>query len=169
MSKEEQALALANHTMAGLRKGDSIAISRETLPGALLFPCTKTKRRKKGGGDGEEEVEEVVVSRFLVVSRERLIVLDSHGRGVGSSAVVKSNHHLTQLIKMTFRKKDPNNVHLFLATGEMEPVPAQEPGAEQGQGQGQGQGQPVLKEKVYRLSKTKQFVTALQSGMKRFK
>ena len=39
--REEQALAMANHVMAGLRKGDSIAISREALPGALLFPCTR--------------------------------------------------------------------------------------------------------------------------------
>jgi hypothetical protein len=37
------------------------------------------------------------VHRFLVVTRERFIVLDSQGAGVGSEATVKSNHHLTEV------------------------------------------------------------------------
>ena len=166
---------MANHAMAGLRKGHSITISREALPGALLFPCTKTKRMlpKEGEGEGEGEGEEQVVSRFLVVSRERLIVLDSHGKGAGSMATVKSNHHLTQLIKMTFRKKDPNLVHLFYSTGQTAGTAGTAGSGDTGEGEGEGGGggaeEPMLKEKVYRLSKTKQFVAALQNGMKRFK
>lgn len=39
----------------------------------------------------------VQVHRFLVISRERFIVLDSNGEGVGSRATVKSNHHLTEV------------------------------------------------------------------------
>ena len=73
--------------------------------------------KKNSGADGDKAEEGKVVNRFLVVSRERLIVLDSHGKGVGSVATVKSNL-TSQLIKMTFRKKDPNLVHLFYATGE---------------------------------------------------
>ena len=205
-SKEEKALAMANHVMAGLKKGDSIAISRETLPGALLFPCTKLKRvRKKKvvssedlsedidkGDDAratvadgqqqerecgdEEEEEELLVSRFIAVSRERLIVLDSHGKGVGSIATVKSNHHLTQLVKITFKKRDPNLVHLFFSTG-LAAGPAVAAGdAGEGSAQGGPSGgdsgaplPPALREKSYRLSKTKQFVEALQMNMKRFK
>jgi hypothetical protein len=182
-TKEELALAMANHAMAGLKKGDTIPISRDALPGALLFPCTKMKKVKKESKtaeDGEEEDKEVVVNRFLVVSRERLLVLDSHGQGLGANATVKSNHHLTQLIKMTFRKKDPNLVHLFFATGDtMTTVPPPAPFSTTAAAAAAAEGDkeegedavpvPVLKEKSYRLTKTKQFVLALQNGMKRFK
>jgi hypothetical protein len=41
--------------------------------------------------------QEIVVSRYLVVSRERFMVLDANGGGVGSIATVKSNHHLTEV------------------------------------------------------------------------
>jgi hypothetical protein len=42
-SDAEKAQALAMHKLAGLQKGDVILISRETLPGALLFPARKIK------------------------------------------------------------------------------------------------------------------------------
>jgi hypothetical protein len=112
----ERAQALAVHRMAGLKKGDSITISRADLPGAVLFPCVKTKEvwvPAPQGIDGEATVidghqnegeahpgmvkQEQVVSRYLVVSRERFMVLDAHGGGVGSVATVKSNHHLTEV------------------------------------------------------------------------
>lgn len=35
--------------------------------------------------------------RFLVVTPERLLVVDSGGGGVGSTATVKGNHHLTEV------------------------------------------------------------------------
>ena len=38
------------------------------------------------------------------------------GAGVGSQATVKSNHHLTELLKMTFRKRDPELITLFFAS-----------------------------------------------------
>ena len=85
--------------------------------------CSKTTQRGEGRREEEEEEEvveeeeEQLVSRFIAVSRERLIVLDSHGKGVGAIATVKSNHHLTQLVKITFRRRDPNLVHLFFSTG----------------------------------------------------
>ncbi len=119
----ERAQALAIHKMAGLKKGDSITISRADLPGAVLFPCVKTKEKWVPTGiDGEATIvdgqtnstisqlsgmvkQEQIVSRYLVVSRERFMVLDAHGGGVGSVATVKSNHHLTEvswLSTMTF-------------------------------------------------------------------
>ena len=110
--------------MAGLRKGDAITISRADLPGSKLFPSVKVKvvlqpavedidlSNLNLDADGEQSgsapvvasttpgelvKKEIYLSRFLVVSRERLIVLDAHGGGVGSAAVVKSNHHLTEV------------------------------------------------------------------------
>ena len=38
-TQEEQVLALKYHALAGLQPGDSIVISRDNLPGALLFPA----------------------------------------------------------------------------------------------------------------------------------
>lgn len=145
------------HMLAGLKKGDSISISRESLPGAVLFPGIKYKEPKvpteepepvlsTTGITGSNEVPNVgddsdlatsrpdtvdpvvegengsqtlaptspdspqrpsvppsqshiptQVHRFLVVTRERFIVLDSGGSGIGSTATVKSNHHLTEV------------------------------------------------------------------------
>lgn len=45
----------------------------------------------------QEQIELKQVHRFLVVSKERFIVLDSNGEGLGADAVVKSNHHLTEV------------------------------------------------------------------------
>lgn len=96
--------------------------------------------------------QEIPVSRYLVITRERFIVLDTNipqpssshpnddglttsttttttsgsGRGgVGALALVKSNHHLTELIKMTFKKKDPELVTLYLLSHDGEPKPRQ--------------------------------------------
>jgi hypothetical protein len=53
--EREQALAL--HMMAGLKKGDLISISREALPGAVLFPAIKYKDAKIETGDPLKESE----------------------------------------------------------------------------------------------------------------
>ena len=60
---------------------------------------------------------------------------------------------------------------LTLTLSEAEAEKAPEGAQRQGEGQGPGEGAavPSLKEQVYRLSQTKQFVAALQNGMKRFK
>lgn len=124
----QQALVL--HKLAGLQKGDTIEISREYLPGAILFPCHKYKHFRATAGstaagamdmsklldlpdsDALDEVEhggaraefngeptEIIreVHRYLVVTKERFMVLDADGGGVGSPAIVKSNHHLTEV------------------------------------------------------------------------
>lgn len=142
------------HMLAGLKKGDSISISRESLPGAVLFPGIKYKEPKvrtedpasvltsevpnggsesdqaNSGSDTVDPVKEAEgdsgsqtlapansdspqrpiipqvqsptqVHRFLVVTRERFIVLDSGGSGIGSTATVKSNHHLTEVRQLS--------------------------------------------------------------------
>eukprot|EP01038_Epipyxis_sp_PR26KG_P007641 gene7641-10401_t len=157
----EKAQALALHKMAGLTKGDSITINRTELPGAILFPAIKYKEIDSSNDNynngigislaSDKESDSVKryiqVHRFLVVSKERFLVLDSNGEGVGSSAVVKSNHHLTELVKMTFRKKDPELVTLFFL----------------------GSASKADKTKLYRVSKRKEFVEALQKNMQRFR
>jgi hypothetical protein len=150
----EKNQALAMHKLAGLRKGDKITISREHLPGALLFPATKEKAFTDESGnivyESESKSENTedrkpvmqIVHRFLVVTRERFIVLDSGGKGVGSEGVVKSNHHLTELLKITFKKKSPDVVNLFISS------PADPNGGE--------------RVRQYRVTKRKEFVEALQ-------
>ena len=105
--EKEQALAL--HKMAGLRKGDSVTINRQELPGAVLFPSIKYKEVVSSetepsalslGVDGSSSAtatKQLQLHRYLVVSRERFLVLDSSGGGVGSRAVVKSNRHLSEV------------------------------------------------------------------------
>jgi hypothetical protein len=56
----------------------------------------------------------LLLPRYLVVTKERLIVLDSGGGGIGTEATVKSNHHLTELVKLTFRKRDPESLTLHV-------------------------------------------------------
>ena len=53
---------------------------------------------ESGPTDSHSKV--IQVHRYLVISRERFIVLDSNGAGVGSSATVKSNHHLTEVTNL---------------------------------------------------------------------
>ena len=53
-------------------------------------PATETQTAAK-------VAQQMQVHRYLVVSRERFLVLDASGGGVGSQAVVKSNRHLTEV------------------------------------------------------------------------
>lgn len=169
------------HKLAGLRRGDTIVLSKENLPGAVLFPAmvceplpegapsipaaaatstastaastttpadnnaapessgSSTEGKSTPATDGATSsdtpvqssdsastpppssvVEQIASStsasdataaapavaptadvhmehRFLAVTRERFLVLDSNGKGVGNVAVVKSNNHLTEV------------------------------------------------------------------------
>ena len=150
----EKAQALAMHRLAGMQQGDTFIICKENLPGAILFPALEmheevtvssgtvrelgvnTQGNQDTGGNQDNENESSKVSgpptspsispdhRYLVVTRERLLVLDSGGKGVGATATVKSNNHLTELIKMTFRKRDPDLVTLFFVSATMSPPKA---------------------------------------------
>ena len=166
------------HKLAGLRRGDTIVLSKENLPGAVLFPAmvcepvagnasssapataaaaapvapvapvtgtesavsstedmTHSKSESSAATTADVTTSNTVpvtteisttdqlanapagvgpvtsVStttaapaadvlmehRFLAVTRERFLVLDSNGKGVGNVAVVKSNNHLTEV------------------------------------------------------------------------
>lgn len=167
-AEKNQALAL--HKLSGLMKGDEIVISKENFPGALLFPATKKKMKKATTEDVSDDLIRLedpvensestensntaegsfeMVHRFLVVTRERFIVLDSGGKGVGATARVKSNHHLTELLKITYKKKHADWVTLYLAS----------PGCVEGE----------EKFREYRVPKRKEFIEALQKNMQRFK
>lgn len=126
-SEAEKSQALAMHILAGVQKGDEVKIEKASLPGAVLFPALKDKMVKDDDGlvllDTKGEPKTQPVHRFLVVTKERFIVLDSKGQGVGSVGLVKSNHHLTELIKITFKKKDPDSVILFISAPGKEPKP----------------------------------------------
>ena len=150
-TEAEKAQALAIHRLSGMQKGDTIVIAKENLPGAVLFPSMKEKEVR----DDEGEVIMVMgpdgvtlqpvtssVHRYLVITKERFIVLDSGGEGIGSTAEVKSNHHLTELVKITFKKRNPELVTLFISN----------PGGKYGD----------MKKHVYRVVKRKEFVATLQ-------
>ncbi len=112
-------------TASAIESGSpSDAVSEDTPP----RPPAQDPRDRDEDTDDEEAAEDGAEGgrgapplitnehRFLVVTLERFLVLDSKGRGVGSPAVVKSNHHLTELHKMTFRKKDPELITLHFLT-----------------------------------------------------
>ena len=114
----ERAYALAMHAVSGLRPGDSLVINKETLPGATLFPCimyasiTPTADAsdshdaqepgevKEGSAQKPLEPSEdlsMPEHRFLVVTKERFLVVDTKGGGVGSTGTVNINKHLTEV------------------------------------------------------------------------
>lgn len=149
-TEAEKAQALAIHRLSGVSKGDQLVILKENLPGAILFPAMKEKEVRDENGDvimvigPDGKTPQPVTSsihRYLVITKERFIVLDSGGKGIGSTADVKSNHHLTSLIKITFKKRDPELVTLFIS----------DPTKEEG-----------MKKHAYRVVKRKEFVATLQ-------
>ena len=57
--------------------------------------------------------------RFLCVTSDRLLVLDSGGKGEGNIAKVDANHHLTRLEKLTFRKREPDVINIFMKDSDI--------------------------------------------------
>ena len=116
--------------------------------------------------------------RYLVVTRERFIVFDSGGEGVGAEAVVKSNNHLTELIKMTFKKKDPDLACLYFVNLTPPIAAVKEEEVKEGKDESgpsadsaspSGPGEVPLKMKQFRIAKRKDFIDVLQKNMMRFK
>jgi antitoxin (DNA-binding transcriptional repressor) of toxin-antitoxin stability system len=56
---------------------------------------------KKEDKEPQKVKQDILVSRYLAVSRERFMVLDANGGGIGSIATVKSNHHLTEVLLLS--------------------------------------------------------------------
>ena len=115
----EREQALAVHKMNGLIKGDQIIINRNELPGAILFPAIKYKdiemeSNNNNIDNNNKNNNNLQVHRYLVISRERFVVLDSNGEGVGSKAVVKSNHHLTEVLLLLLNNNKRAFIYIIL-------------------------------------------------------
>lgn len=114
----ERAYALAMHAVSGLRPGDALLINKETLPGATLFPCImyasitpaahssdshdaeEASATSEAAAQRSQDVAEdlsMPEHRFLVVTKERFLVVDTKGGGVGSTGTVNINKHLTEV------------------------------------------------------------------------
>jgi hypothetical protein len=73
-----------------------------------------------------------------------------------SQAIVKSNHHLSELSKMSFHKKNPNIINMFLRIGP----PPLDPKDTAGQN---------FKKNVYKIEQKDQFIRDLQIRIRKFK
>lgn len=96
------------------------------------------------------------LERLVFLSRERILVLACPD-GPTSPGLVKSNHHLTELQKMTFLRKDPTLVTLHYLAGGVEEE-AQEVAAEK------------TKRNVYRfdLDDKEAFIRIIRGALQRF-
>jgi hypothetical protein len=93
---------------------------------------------------------------------------------------VKSNHHLTELARMTFMKKEPDVVQLYFRKGLVLPPVEEEGGSGAGTGTGTDThihtptsgGSPRkddLKRRAYRIARKEEFIKELQEKLQRFK
>ena len=162
-TEAEKAEAIAVHRLNGLKSGDLVTISKQDLPGTVLFPATKYRTSNTLEGNSELSVQELE-TRFLVISRERFLVLRTTKgttMGVGGQATVVLNEHLTQLLRMTFRKRDPEMVTMYFSTN----------GSEENYNIDEDDEDSTSVERVrrYRVSKRAELVSSLQRNMQRFK
>jgi len=162
-TESEKIEAIAVHRLNGLKDGDLITISKQDLPGTVLFPATKYRATNVPVADVESPTQELEV-RFLVVSRERFLVLrpmKGTTMGVGGQATVVLNEHLTQLLRMTFRKRDPEMVTMYFSAD----------GSEDNYNAFKDDEDSTSAERIrrYRVSKRAELVSALQKNMQRFK
>ncbi|KAJ1452681.1 hypothetical protein M885DRAFT_526006 [Pelagophyceae sp. CCMP2097] len=150
-------LALAQHKVAGLRKGERVVFDSDTLPDTVLFACVKLKQSKSkmAAGFGLSGFGERRLLRCIGVNRERLIVFDTEGRTVATGAVgvVKSNHHLTELVKLTFpRASDREVVAMHLRAGFSA-----------------NDADVALKANIYKIARHETFIKRLQERLARFR
>ncbi len=102
-----------------------------------------------------------------MLTPERIIVLEEEGGRAGGRAGqgrVKSNHHLTELARMTFLKKTPDVITLYFRRGGVEAEGGREGGVEDGSPKKED-----LKGRAYRVARKEEFIGALQGRLQRFK
>ena len=154
LSAEDAAvLALAQHRIAGLQKGEEVTFDSSCLPDTILFMCFKLKPNKAAGVFGRNALTEEKLLRCIGVNRERLLVFDTRGRRIelGGKGVVKSNHHLTELVKLTFpRAREQDVVALHIRAG-------------------QAGDDLALKANVYKVPRAQSLITRLQERLERFR
>ena len=73
-------------------------------------------------------------------------------KGDAGQGVVKSNHHLSELTRMTFKKSDPTIITLYFKNGMVEPDQEEVPRA-----------------RVYHMEKKERLILVLRTNMKRFR
>lgn len=95
------------------------------------------------------------LERVVFLSRERILVLACPS-GPLSPGLVKSNHHLTELQKMTFMRRDPTLVTLHYVAPE--------------EGTGEPGAPPATKRNVYRfdLDDKEAFIRIIRGALQRF-
>lgn len=147
------ALALAQHKIAGLRKGQQVVFDSANLPDTVLYSCIKLKSSKMGGIS--IGLTEKKLIRCIAVNRERILVFDTLDQPVkfGGSALVKSNHHLTELVKLTFpRSREKDVVAMHIRAG----LPRED-------------GSVATKANTYKVPRAQSFIKALQDRLARFR
>ena len=123
-SAREKDAALALHKISGLGQGDELMISRASLPDSVLYHAkiyTPTETNSIEGNEilNSEDENDTSLHRFLCITSDRLLILDSGGKGEGNTAIVDANHHLTTLDKLTFRKRVPDVINLFMKDSDI--------------------------------------------------
>ncbi len=65
--------------------------------------------------------------RYLVVAAERLLVLEAHPFRV-NWGIVKSNHHIAELLNLSYKKRDPHRMTIKLKSRQKLGVDEADPG-----------------------------------------
>jgi hypothetical protein len=92
--------------------GDSY--NAETLLESSDMKSENDDKTGFGHGYSTPQRKYIQVHRFLVITKERFIVLDSNGEGVGSMAMVESNHHLSEVFTSILANDSLYNVPVSL-------------------------------------------------------
>jgi len=153
---EQESLALAQHRIAGLTKGDEVIFDADHLPDTVLFMAIKLKLNKTAAKFGFSSVAERKLLRCVGVNRKRLLVFDTYGETVklGSKGRVKSNHHLTELVKLTFpRARERDVVALHIRAGMS----------------GAGADELALKTNTYKVPRAESMIAKLQERLAKFR
>lgn len=131
-TEAEKRLALAEHSLSGMLKGAPILLEDYSMiPGAQVFPVRKYPIPPVPAAASTSETPtsplkpavqppttpQILIPRYLFLTRERLMILDCP-EGTHAQGAVKSNRHLTDLQRMTFKKSDPVVVTFHYRSGK---------------------------------------------------
>lgn len=137
--------------------------------------ATKEASTPQQQEEEETEVKRVRVravtelDRVVFLSRERILVLACPS-GPTSPGLVKSNHHLTELQKMTFMRRDPALVTLHYLAPEGSQEEEEEGGDASSVSPPKDAAGPATKRNVYRfdLDDKEAFIRIIRGALQRF-
>ena len=110
------------------------------------------------------------LERVVFLSRERILLLACPA-GPTKPGLVKSNHHLTELQKMTFMRRDPSLVTLhYLALAPERPLEEEEGAGGEGGDVAAAAAAAATKRNVYRfgLDDKEAFIRIIRGALQRF-